>query len=151
MVLMAAVCLLLVGYCAGQAGGWAAFATSLSVLACVLVASSLSGALAGFVFGIPRLLARGETPSQASAAPNTRDVSAGAATRPLVGNSNLEEISDWVTKILVGLGLVHADSAASTVRRLAAFVSATGLHGAPASELMVLGAGLSGFLVVKQR
>ena len=143
----ALVGLLLVGYCLGQASGWAAFVTSLSILASVLVACGLSGALAGFVFGIPRLLARsdvmGPTPS---ATPGDDDGGARAA-RFLAGNTNLEEISDWVTKILVGLGLVHANAAVSALRDLSSYVAERGLGGAPASELMVMGAGLSSFLL----
>jgi hypothetical protein len=56
-----------------------------------------SGALLGFVFGIPRAIQSagtpgGDTPSQPAYSVNT----------------NLEQISDWLTKILIGVGLVQA-------------------------------------------
>ncbi|MEV4139396.1 hypothetical protein AB0J72_45450 [Dactylosporangium sp. NPDC049742] len=58
-------------------------------------AAAAGGALLGFLFGIPRVLARdpgadGEAPLGAYA-PNT----------------NLEQISDWLTKIIIGVGLVE--------------------------------------------
>ncbi|MEE7459686.1 hypothetical protein MPAR168_22710 [Methylorubrum populi] len=145
-VLLLTVCAVAAAYCLGQATDPRAFATSLSVVACVLVASCLAGALAGFLFGIPRLLAQGDP---AGASPASEPGSAGSRTqvRPLVGNSNLEEISDWITKILVGLGLVHASEAVSTVRGLAAYVATSGLRGSPASDLLVMGVGLSGLLI----
>src|SRR4051812_27802494 len=67
---------------------------SWKVFACALfisLAAALVGALAGFVFGIPKTVATG-TPAATSA---------GTAS-PYQGNTNLEEISDWLTKILVG-------------------------------------------------
>lgn len=61
----------------------------------LLVASAATacGALVGFLFGIPRIL---EDRSQRGDLPT--------ALRP---NTNLEQISDWLTKILVGVGLVQ--------------------------------------------
>jgi hypothetical protein len=40
-------------------------------------------------------------------------------------NTNLEEISDWLTKIIVGLGLAHLAQMPGYVRRLTAFVSSS--------------------------
>jgi hypothetical protein len=57
----------------------------------VELAAALAGGLAGFLFGIPRSIARNDP------GPERRyDV-----------NTNLEQISDWLTKILVGVGLVQ--------------------------------------------
>ncbi|UHC17819.1 hypothetical protein LRS73_08130 [Methylobacterium currus] len=144
--LLLTVCAVAVAYCLGQATDARAFATSLSVLACVLVASCLSGSLVGFLFGIPRLLPHSD-PVSSSPADEPGATDPRAKIRPLVGNSNLEEISDWITKILVGLGLVHASEAISTARGLAAYVSTSGLQGAPASDLLVMSVGLSGLLI----
>lgn len=59
-------------------------------------ASFAAGALLGFLFGIPRYLAtQSATPATASAPTNYSP------------NTNLEQISDWLTKILVGVGLVQ--------------------------------------------
>jgi hypothetical protein len=54
----------------------------------------MSGAIMGFLFGIPRSLALD----------HQRDAEQGSRYAP---NTNLEQISDWITKILVGLGLVQ--------------------------------------------
>lgn len=58
----------------------------------VAIAALLAGAIFGFLFAIPK------------------NPAASAEDRPIarfISNSNLEEISDWLTKILVGLGLVQ--------------------------------------------
>ena len=95
---------------------------AVSAIACMWAASCLvSGAAVGFLFGIPRVVqghGEGRAPpkyagrSAAGTAPPS--VSAGDAPdsssyRQEV-NSNLVEISDWLTKIIVGLGLVNLKS-----------------------------------------
>jgi hypothetical protein len=67
-------------------------ATFWSVLALCFAAAAASlivGALVGFLFGFPRT---SENPGSTSL---------------LTTNTNLDQISDWLTKILVGLGLVQ--------------------------------------------
>jgi hypothetical protein len=56
----------------------------------------LSGAGVGFLFGIPKILQNNQIASANTASP---------AYQQQV-NTNLTEISDWLTKIIVGLGLV---------------------------------------------
>jgi len=64
-------------------------------------AASGGGVLVGFLFGIPRTLQeRRNQPSNAPVAGNP-EVPASRV------NTNLEEISDWLTKIIVGVGLVQ--------------------------------------------
>src|SRR5215831_2761083 len=58
------------------------------------------GALLGFVFGIPRTLQHDIAPS-----PNP-----GIAEQDQIAyqiNTNLEQISDWLTKIIIGVGLIE--------------------------------------------
>lgn len=74
----------------GHALGTAA-ASLLVAGACLLV-----GGVLGFLFGLPRIL-------HAESAPDER----GALAHRV--NTNLEQISDWLTKILVGLGLANLD------------------------------------------
>lgn len=79
---------------------------------CVFALSaSAVGGLVGFLFGIPR------SPQRRSAAAVAerpeQDSPQGAVTesgRPpaMSSNTNLEEVSDWLTKILVGVGLTQA-------------------------------------------
>jgi hypothetical protein len=65
--------------------------------ASVLVAGAATavGALLGFLFGIPRT-----TQDQGQR-------TGGPAELPYSSNTNLEQISDWLTKILVGVGLIE--------------------------------------------
>jgi tetratricopeptide (TPR) repeat protein len=73
----------------------------LSMSGLVVVFGIVAGGALGFLFGIPRLPPRGERPAGAGAA------AARVSSPYILSNSNLEEISDWLTKIIVGLGLIH--------------------------------------------
>jgi hypothetical protein len=68
-------------------------------------ASIFVGGLIGFLFGIPRRLQQQEEARPAHAA---EDANAAASQAAIYGaNTNLEQISDWLTKILVGVGLIN--------------------------------------------
>ena len=62
---------------------------------CLVAGSSL-----GFVFGIPRTLQHDVPATQVEA-----DVDKGAVKYQI--NTNLEQISDWLTKIIIGIGLIE--------------------------------------------
>jgi len=67
--------------------------TQLSVLSVALAVTGAAlavGVILGFLFGLPKVVDR-----QPAGSPL------------LKSNTNLDEISDWLTKILVGLGLVQ--------------------------------------------
>lgn len=72
-------------------GRWASAAAAFLLAGACL----LSGGLVGFLFGIPRALQNDE---------EERDDSGRSRYR---ANTNLEQISDWLTKILVGVGLTQ--------------------------------------------
>lgn len=72
----------------------------LSTISMVMLASFSVGALIGFIFGIPRTLQDNKTEG-------------------IVSNSNLEQLSDWLTKIIVGVGLVESKEVFSIVSALA--------------------------------
>ena len=63
-------------------------------------AATVIGVLIGFLFGIPRVAVR-----PAATAPGDGE----GSTPALETNTNLEHISDWLTKIIVGVSLVQAD------------------------------------------
>ncbi|MET0752963.1 MAG: hypothetical protein ABWZ66_06300, partial [Pyrinomonadaceae bacterium] len=63
------------------------------------LASTIVGAILGFLFGVPKIL-QDSKPLDNSNEKNTPDY------RQQV-NTNLTEISDWLTKIIVGLGLIN--------------------------------------------
>ena len=72
--------------------------------------SGCRGAGLGFLFGIPRVLtseASTLTPPPSDAAGKPGEPDAKQARRLLGSNSNLEQVSDWLTKIIVGVGLVE--------------------------------------------
>jgi hypothetical protein len=60
------------------------------------LAAFLSGCAAGFLFGIPRIVSSGQLRQQK-----------GAAAPAYAPSSNLAEVSDWLTKLLLGAGLVQ--------------------------------------------
>jgi hypothetical protein len=68
-------------------------------------ASAALGAFVGFLFGVPKALQ-----SNAGSERTSRFAS----------NSNLEQISDWLTKILVGVGLVQIGSLPGALGQLGA-------------------------------
>lgn len=77
------------------------------------LASGFVGALLGFLFGIPRRL------QQTSNGEEARDLGIGPGYET---NTNLEQISDWLTKILVGVGLVQLAQITEIVNDLGNFV-----------------------------
>lgn len=89
------------------------------------------GSLTGFLFGVPKVLQ-----------------SSTAEAKPLafVSNSNLEQISDWLTKVIVGAGLVQI---AALPGALAAFGSnlSPAFGGTPTSPVFAVGLLLYGFTV----
>ncbi|MGA2654155.1 MAG: hypothetical protein ABSF28_26840 [Terracidiphilus sp.] len=84
------------------------------------IACLAAGFLAGFLFGIPKVLQGDRAQPQDPTSPS---VSSNAAYRQRV-NTNLEDISDWLTKIIVGLGLYELKRVPMWVGELArAFAS----------------------------
>ena len=69
----------------------------------VATAATMVGALLGFLFGIPRSLQQRPAiaPAAAEAIQTPSDKSR------LLSNTSVEEISDWLTKIIIGVGLVQ--------------------------------------------
>ncbi len=75
-------------------------------MACLSVGSHL-----GLLFAVPR----------AASAPPTETQS---GHRTMSANSNIEQISDWLTKLLVGVGLVELKDLPHSLKAAAHFVSA---------------------------
>jgi hypothetical protein len=93
------------------------------------------GALLGFLFGIPRLLA-----SQAEHA-------AGVESEQFryLPNSNLEQVSDWLTKILIGVGLVELTSLVNAIGEFASTLKPA-LGNDAAAQMFAIGLILSFFI-----
>jgi hypothetical protein len=87
------------------------------------LACMASGALVGFLFGIPRVL-QGDNPAPANTTPGSPPNQPPAPqTYSQRVNTNLEQISDWLTKIIVGLGLVELRNIPGKVRYYASIIS----------------------------
>ncbi|MDZ5636275.1 response regulator [Janthinobacterium sp. GMG1] len=104
----------------------------------------VSGMLLGFLFGIPRTLPSGtvnmappDERSNGKGRPTDEPPAAGAdaatgnasntlflgTPTPMEINSNLVEVSDWLTKIIVGVGLIELKSLPGSARSMAAFIA----------------------------
>jgi hypothetical protein len=140
--------------------GWGVWATWLICSG----AASLVGGLFGFLFGIPRSINAGsgrirpgptvQTPSEAitSAIPSSSTPATNfppaAAPRLLRVNTNLEDISDFVTKALFGAGLAQANGLVEGAGRLADFLGPSfgpGRAGQVVAIATIAYGGLGGF------
>ena len=98
------------------------------------MAFAVLGSLFGFLFAIPRSGSSADSMStDANVASLTRNASVPTggsqpSTLNRAVNTNLEQISDWLTKVLVGIGLSQIVQAPNALRNLAAYL-ATGLGG----------------------
>jgi hypothetical protein len=77
---------------------------SISILFLISVAMASLGGILGLLFGIPRQLPAPDTDSNA-----TRQSLPAESTRQvrMAFNTNLQDVSDWVTKLIVGISLVE--------------------------------------------
>ena len=130
------------GLIASQFDGWVAL-VGVGVL--VGMSSATVGASLGFLFAVPRVLSTGSAAEKAEVKPGLR---------MLGSNTNLERISDWLTTMLVGVGLSQLSSIGPGLESFSQFlaraatVDTDGTAGplpAIGPFLLVLGL-LSGFL-----
>ena len=85
-------------------GGVASFLGLLGRCGLLSGAALILGTVLGFIFGIPRSLASASAAIAQKMAPGDGSPRQLVSVRP---NTNLEQISDWLTKILVGVGLTQ--------------------------------------------
>jgi tetratricopeptide (TPR) repeat protein len=145
-----AVCsigLILVYAMASWSGGFLEVVSIFSHGALIAIAFSGVGSLVGFLFGIPRTL------QSAAPAPAKSSPAAGGEGGPSEDangyqqavNTNLEQISDWLTKILVGVGLTQLQHIPDELKRMAAYFQ-TGLgNNAPVTLVILLNSMVFGF------
>lgn len=103
-----------------QQGLRALFAAVLWSLACLI-----AGGFVGFLFGIPRIL---QSDTAAAPRPVSQPGESGTAFETPVAsnyrpNTNLDQISDWLTKIIVGLGLVNLQKVPERLSQAAEFIA----------------------------
>jgi len=94
-----------------------------SALNCAMLwaaACFLAGFLGGFLFGVPKVVGDGASSPPTAGTGQAAQSPSGFAQRP---NTNLEQISDWLTKIIVGLGLVELRRAPDHLKSAATWVA----------------------------
>ncbi|MEM9413169.1 MAG: hypothetical protein AAGA30_18820, partial [Planctomycetota bacterium] len=82
------------------------------------VSSFSIATVVGFLFGIPKVLQGEDLPKTAVAG------SVGDRRYEQRVNTNLEQISDWLTKIIVGLGLVNLGAVPGRLEKLGVYLVA---------------------------
>jgi hypothetical protein len=109
------------------------FASGLRTFCLIWFASAagfFAGSSAGFLFAVPKSISGPDVP---------------ASQRRFKVNTNLEDVSDWLTKIILGLGLVNID-------KIIQFINAVGNAAAKAIgpaqgvKLMVISSMIYGFV-----
>jgi hypothetical protein len=115
-----------------QTASFTKFYSVLSVGLLIACASMIAGGLAGFLFGIPKTLQQ-EKPEPL---PPDKQMSNQSQDQILTyqTNTNLEQISDWLTKIIVGVGLTQLTSLPEALRKFSEF-AAPGLGGSQGSKI----------------
>lgn len=88
--------------------GLQSFLRTICVGMAVVLATGTVGSILGFLFGIPKIL---QHTGDVEATKASDNVSLQARSMPFfMTNTSLEEISDWLTKIIIGLGLVQFEA-----------------------------------------
>ncbi len=98
---------------------WSVFGVAIAIAG----AAAVVGGVVGFLFGIPL---------------TSKQRTAGANDSQYETNTNLEQVSDWLTKIIVGVGLVQVGRALPALTRLAKSLNDP-LGGAPYGGAFGLG------------
>lgn len=94
-------------------------------------AAFFAGTIGGFLFGVPKSLSNPGTSSQ--------------TTNRYKGNTNLEEVSDWLTKIILGLGLVNIDKIVQFIDAIGN-AAATAIGPAQGAKLIAISSMVYGFV-----
>jgi CheY-like chemotaxis protein len=129
-----------------------AFAAVTSIALLLALAAFAIGGVIGFIFGIPKSL---QDPSTAPAPPppniqGDEQVDHSKARIRYAGNTSLEQISDWLTKIIVGVGLTQLVNIPTALGTLGtAFGGTLGGFGGSAllAPLEVVFFGIGGFFL----
>lgn len=120
-----------------QTSTFAKFVSVFGIGLFIAGASAILGGLMGFLFGIPKTLQQ-EKPDKSSTDESNKGKSKDNNSVSYQANTNLEQISDWLTKILVGVGLTQLTSLPGALRSFGDFVS-PGLGSKPESPILAIG------------
>ncbi|MGE5098656.1 MAG: pYEATS domain-containing protein [Deltaproteobacteria bacterium] len=119
--------------------------TLLTIEALIGTATLSVGGLLGFLFGIPRT-----TRMRTADSSGTDDTRRDAASTPYEPSNNLEQVADWLTKILVGVGLVELGTLGGALAKVgdqvAKALTPTPTGAAVVTEVIVITFATIGFL-----
>ena len=105
-------------------GALAASRTLLIVELLLATAALVVGGFLGFLFGIPRA-STGAVVTVAGDGGVSKETSGNTAGSGYEPSTNLEQVADWLTKILIGVGLVEFGDIADTLARFGAAMAGT--------------------------
>ena len=118
-----------------------------AVFTLVSLGAGFAGAAAGFLFGLPRYaptLSRRITEGSSG-----RDSSTGQFTSSVYSPSNnLEQVSDWLTKLLIGAGLVQLGVIANGLTDLTRAIAATTVMGPASPESLASAQIVAGSILI---
>jgi hypothetical protein len=100
------------------------------------LASTVCGWFLGLLFGVPRSLSRPQAADGSKSAPAGQESGDGKPSTRV--NTNLEDISDWLTKTLVGVGLTQLYQVPHTLWHYAGLIDANGFDWPHHGQLLAL-------------
>jgi tetratricopeptide (TPR) repeat protein len=120
----------------------------------IALASGAVGALLGLLFGVPRALRNtsptaNPTPTAAGSVDAAAGVTGTAGPSGYGANTNLEDVSDWLTKLLLGAGLTQLGRLPTALSHLGTYL-APGLGGGNANAfaaVLVIYSAVVGFIL----
>lgn len=111
----------------GQAASIGFCAAVLALAMVSMATGAFTGGIIGFLFGIPRLLNRWQRDTRDADDVATRQAGGASFSERglLLSNSNLEEVSDWITKIIVGMTLINLPNVPGWLQRYSDWLAAS--------------------------
>lgn len=106
---------------AGVMGGWRGSVEGVAIVSMAALACYISGSMVGFIFSIPRSAqAPAPTPTPGGSSGANKDLDDTPR-----DNTNLEQISDWFVKILIGAGITQLAEIKALLAALSAKLSSS--------------------------
>lgn len=117
-----------------QPSSWSQFLSIVGVGFLIAGAFFFLGMVIGFLFGIPRILPQEPIPSEPNIPKGAETMGKKLQSNPYEENSNLDQISDWLTKILVGVGLTQLNQVPAVLHQYSEKIEPS-LGGYPSSGI----------------
>jgi PASTA domain len=140
----AAVVSLLLALSTDKQGGGKDYGVGITLFVLFAAAAAVGGIL-GFLFGLPRGRLTDELATPSGDGTAGQGGGGSLASAHYLASSNLNKVSDWLTTIVIGLGLVNLGNALPALRSLAAALEAP-LGGAPYAGAIGIGVMICGLI-----